>query len=251
MARRAHRNHLRLEPSRLHSFVERTGSEHRQAAALLGADDPLVRVLDRLDVVSAQSRSAALPLVLGAAGLAAGASWARPLLAVAGLVQLALLLGIVLLVLLRNERARDLIGDGCERVPLGAICRERNRLLSRRRRLRLAGSIEHLLQTAERWSRTPRPRQPAAFRPLFDVPKVRRSALELRQVALMLRSDPVGARGVALVERLLTCPGSPLYEGDFAAPTEEDALEHELRLIKAALSVCGDGKSTLDQGSKL
>ena len=42
--------------------------------------------------------------------------------------------------------------------------------------------------------------------------------------------DPVAARGVALVDRLLTWGGSPLY-----APHPDGALEADLRHARAAL----------------
>jgi hypothetical protein len=194
-----------------------------------------VRVIDRLDVVLAQFCTATLAAVSAAAALAAGASWARVALIAAGLVQLTLAAGIGVLVLLRYDRARALIIDGYEALPLTAIEQERNRLLSRRRRLVLAGSIEHLVQTAEQWSRTPRLRHPAT-RPLFSVPVVLTHAKELQRVAAMLRSDQMSARAVALVDRLLTSPGSPLYEKPFGAREEDDALARELQRIEAALS---------------
>ena len=43
-------------------------------------------------------------------------------------------------------------------------------------------------------------------------------------------SEPVSVRGVALVERLLTWGGSPLY-----APHHDGALEADLRHARAAL----------------
>jgi hypothetical protein len=144
------RPHPHLELSLPPALFERRARQHRQAAALLGTDDPLVRALDRLDVVVAQSCTAAVAVVAGAAALAAGAPWARAALIAAGVVQFALAAGIGVLVLSRNERARALIIDGYESLPLPALQHERNRLLSQRRRLGLARSIEQLLQTAER-----------------------------------------------------------------------------------------------------
>lgn len=220
---------------RLPALFEGRGRQYEQAAAFLGTDDPLVRVLNRLDVLVAQSCTAAAAVVAGAAALVAGASWGRAALIAAGIVQLALAAGIGVLMLSRNERARALIIDDCESLPVPAIQHERIRLLSRRRRLGLARSVEHLLETAEQWARAPHLGRPAT-RPLFNVPVVLTHAKELERVAVLLRLDPGSARGVALVDRLLTSPGSPLYENLFSTHEQRDALfAEELQRIKAAL----------------
>jgi len=58
------------------------------------------------------------------------------------------------------------------------------------------------VQTAERW-----PTLLPTARPVFDPRQIRTAAPELRAIASLLRSSPVDARGVALVERLLTSGG--------------------------------------------
>jgi hypothetical protein len=193
------------------------------AARLLGAEHPFVRALELRRVLARQSLTAAGASAIGAAGLAYGAGWALPVLVVAGVVQLVLVAGLAVVVALARERARDLIAEGCEHLPLPLLARQRRRLLDRRRRDGLARALDGLVATAERW---PRLRNP---RPVFNVRLVREVVPELHEIAALLRLVTGSAPGVALSERLLTSGGSPLYG------VEVDDLRSELRRIREAL----------------
>jgi hypothetical protein len=194
------------------------------ASAVLGANHPLVRVVDLRRDLRRQSLVTAAAVLVGTIGLARSASWGLPLLVAAAIVQLVLGAAIGLLALLQQERARDLIIAGRGELPLPALERERRRLQRPRRRAGLAHALEDLVQTAERW-----PTLLPTARPVFDPRQIRTAAPELRAIAALLRSSPVDARGVALVERLLTSGGSPLYDRE---PAE---LRRALERIRAEL----------------
>jgi len=206
------------------SNLGRAFEEAAPAAKLLGADHPFVRALDLTRVLTRQSLAAASASAIGAAGLACGAGWAFPVLVVAGAVQLVLAAGLAVVVALARERARDLIAEGREHLPLPPLARQRRRLLDHRHRYGLTRAFEGLVATAERWSRILR-----NSRPVFNVRLVREVAPELHEIAGLLRVVTSGARGVALSERLLTSGASPLY-GE-----EIDDLRNELRRVREEL----------------
>jgi hypothetical protein len=60
----------------------------------------------------------------------------------------------------------------------------------------------------------------AGARPYFDVRAVRAVAPELRELAALLRADTCDVRGVALLQSLQACGGSPLYR-DSTQPLRE------------------------------
>jgi hypothetical protein len=194
------------------------------AARLLGAEHPFVRALDLRRVLARQSLTAVSASAIGAAGLVSGAGWALPVLVVAGAVQLVLAAGLALVVALARERARDLIAEGREHLPLPVLARQRRRLLDRCYREGLARAFEGVVATAERWPRILR-----TARPVFNARLVREVAPELLEIAARLRLVTGNARGVALSERLLTSGASPLYG------VEIDDLRSELRRIREAL----------------
>ena len=70
----------------------------------------------------------------------------------------------------------------------------------------------------------------AALRPLFTARVIRPLAAQLSEIAGLLREGSPEVRGVALVERLLTSGGSPLYG------TNIDLLREELRRARYLLT---------------
>ena len=109
---------------------------------------------------------------------------------------------------------------------MATVQRERQRLLDRRTRERLSAALEDLVRAARRRRNI----EALAGGPIFHVPVVLALAHDLRGVAALLRTDaPVGARGVALLEHLLTRGDSPLY-GRHAG-----ALREELRRVRYLL----------------
>jgi hypothetical protein len=200
------------------------GGEAPSAIEILGANHPLVRVVDLRRDMRRQSLATAVALAIGTVGFAFGTRWGLPLLIAAALIQLVLAAGIALLAQLQHERALDLIIEGRDGLPLPALERERRRLQRPRRRASLAHALEDLVRTAERW-----PTLLPSARPVFDPRQIRRAAPELRAIAALLRSSPVDARGLALVERLLTSGASPLYDRE---PAE---LRRALERIRAEL----------------
>jgi hypothetical protein len=81
-------------------------------------------------------------------------------------------------------------------------------LLSARHRRRLAGAIERLVREADA---PPHPSFSVAVEPARDQVAEARSSL-LFLAYLLRHANPAGARGVAIVERLLTDGRSVLYD---------------------------------------
>lgn len=178
-------------------------------AALLGEHHPLVRTLDALGALLRQALVTSAVLALGALGLLRHAPRAVPIVCAASVVQFGICAAIVLLVGLRRERARELIIDGREALPLPSVAAERRRLLDPRARRKLAGALERALWAAEHYEQLL-----IASRPPPGVLPLRALAPELREVVGRLRAEEVAVRGVARAARLLTGGyASPLYQG--------------------------------------
>lgn len=194
-----------------------------------GADPALVRGAETLWVLRRQGLAGLVAGLVGAVGFALGASWALILLVVAGAVELALTAAIALASSRVRERAQAAIIAGRDQDQIPAIARERERLLRPRLRRSQAAALEDLVRVAQRWHTLLRP-----YRPVFDPRVVRATADELLTIARLLRSWPVSAAAVALVERLLTSGGSPLYGDD---PAElRDELTRILRHLQTDVS---------------
>jgi hypothetical protein len=115
------------------------------------------------------------------------------------------------------DRARDLIAEGREALPIAAVQHQRERLVARRRSEVLARTLETMIRDAT---------HPATIitrgaRPLFDVRVIATVAHDLRAVIDLLQTDTARARGVALIERLITDGHSPLYARDAGLLREE------------------------------
>jgi hypothetical protein len=194
------------------------------AASLLGDDHRLVRTLDLLAVLRRQLLLSSLALAGSGLAFAAGVSRVSTVLAAATLVELVLAGAILASRSVRRDLARELIIDGRGDLPLRALIRERRRLTSPRTQAGLARALEGVARAAANWPRT----FPTA-RPVFDVRQVRAATPQLKALAELLSAEPAQARGVALIERLLTCGGSPLYG------QQPDELRRELELIRTEL----------------
>ena len=117
------------------------------------------------------------------------------------------------------------LAQGADPCESPALAYRAARLTSDRSRERLAASVEHSSAAAMR----PAPSLSAAVQPCrYEVGAAGSLLLLVRE--LLRSTAPIYARGVAMLEILLTDGGSPLY-----APTSRGALSHELELIFAAL----------------
>jgi hypothetical protein len=193
------------------------------AAALLGERHPLVGTLGRLETTGGQ-------LVVVAAAHAAGLAlwWLQipPGMAVAiAAIGSEVVLGCRLLLLLqrRREECLALIAEGGDNLPLQVVARERRRLASPRYRMRLARAVEELAR--------PRPfgARSVSARPPLDARVVGPLRPQLRELAQQLERDDVSARGMALLELLISSPLSPLYGA------EPDRLRREVGRVRYLL----------------
>jgi hypothetical protein len=126
----------------------------------------------------------------------------------------------------KRDRALDLILEGHDDLPVGAVQRQQLRLSAPRTQRALAQTIDVMIDQALHPPRI----SARGARPLFDAAVVASVAADLRAICRLLRSGHASARGVGLAERLLTDATSPFY-GHQAAP-----LREELRRVQHALS---------------
>jgi hypothetical protein len=126
---------------------------------------------------------------------------------------------------LRRSSLDAALARGADPCESPALARRAARLTSERSREKMAAWVAGILATA---SRPPRPLS-AAVEP--DRDEVAAAGPLLIRVRELLRSTaPVYARGVAMLEDLLSDGGSALY-----MPVRRAELSHELELIIAAL----------------
>jgi hypothetical protein len=208
------------------SSVNRDGSEHSRAEALLGASHPLVGLFRRFDTLFGQLVSVTAVQAAGVVFLAGNLRFGLWLALAGVVVQVGLGCRLAALRASRRELCLELIIAGRQALPLSCIDRERRRLLDPRTREQLARSIDEMLEVAARAL----PLHPAN-RPLFYVRIVRRVAPELRQIASLLRCDAPCVRGVAAVEWLLTSSATPLYG------VQDEPLRQELGRARYLLSL--------------
>ena len=196
-----------------------------EPSSVLGPTHPLTRAMRDGRAVLRQARSVAMVLVAALTAALNGLVWAWA--GVAGAVAVMAGLGVAAATVRVRARwaAREVIADGGERLPLAPIERERARLLADGTRSTLASSLERMLAQA---AATTGRLAPPSLRPVFDVGIVQSLADDLGALATALRDGPETARGVALVEQLVTWGGSSLYSGDVA----------RLRRSSAACATC-------------
>ena len=197
----------------------------------MGARHPLVILLGRSEVAFQQLVWVTAVQVAGLVHFGGGWAFGLSLAIAAAVVQVGLGCRVAALKAARRDVCLDLIVAGHGALPLPCIERMRRRLLERRTRERLARSVDEMVATAAR----PRPGAPP---PLAPSRVIRAIASELGEVARLLRADPA-ARGVALVEVLLTSAASPLYG------REVEPLRQELRRARYLLTSGDEGERTV------
>jgi hypothetical protein len=213
---------LTLDRSSLRTDLQRIASVRPPATA----DPALARAAEAWWALRRQAVAALPALLAGAIAVALGARWGPALLAAAGAVELVLACMIAFASGRLREAARESIIAGRDERQLAAVAREHRRLLQPRLRASLARALEEQVRLAERWHSLLRP-----YRPVFDPRLVRATSRDLLTVAQLLRSRPASTVAVALVERLLTAGGSPLYGDDLPALQAE--LARILRHLEA------------------
>jgi hypothetical protein len=203
-------------PPSTRRLAGRAAQDVDAGALILGADHPLVDVLRAMRTALDQALAIGATQAAGVGLLLTGHPWGLELFVAGSAVQVALALRLLVLTETRHDVCRDLIIDGGSARGLEVLDREWRRLTSPRHRERLAESLERLAATAAR----PLPRVPGS-RPYFNVRVVRPVEADLREVGALLRCDEAAVPGVALAERLLTFPGSPLWAANANALAEE------------------------------
>ena len=183
----------------------------------MGEGHPLVCALDALAVLTRQTLAVIGALAAGAVAAVAGVTGA-PAVALGAAAVLVAFAALAAALFRRARRcALDLIVEGREWLPLAVVERQRRRLLNRQTRERLATGLVGVLEDA-----LIPPVLPVANASLLADDRVlRENASELCAVAALVRATPASAGGVALVERLLTDGGSPLY-GNEVGPLREE-----------------------------
>jgi hypothetical protein len=197
----------------------------RSAGIVLGRSHPLTRGIDAVGCVSKQWLTCAALIAGALIARIEGDAWAVAVAVSAGLV----LLTLTVVVLALRRRVRDeainLIAEGYEALPIAVVQRQRQRLLSPRTTDTLARTLEMMLRQA---LRPPRIMMRGA-RPLFSVLVIASVAPDVRALISVLRTKNASARGVGLLERLITHGDSPLYGREAAV------LREELRRVRSAL----------------
>jgi hypothetical protein len=184
-------------------------AESSVAAELLGEWHTLVGTLELFEALVRQSTVVTGVLVGGAVGIAWHVAWAPSLVAAAAAVQIALCIGIAMVIQSKRSQARDLIVEGRESLPLRCVTAERRRLLDPSQRRRLALLVDQAVDAAENWERIA-----VASRPPQAIRRIRPAAPELRELATELRTNEMSVRAVALTARLLAGGhASPVYTG--------------------------------------
>jgi hypothetical protein len=191
----------------MHTTSTRSHAQRSAARALLGAQHPLVRVMD--DIRARVTQALVLMSIIAASATAAlaGVTDARAALAAAMAVEAALVCALVALAGAKRDHLLDLIIEGREHLPLPPVARERERLLDPRHRARLSHSLEALRHEAEH----PGLHRPSD-RPLYRRRVIAAVAPDLVETARSLRCEDAGSAGIAMAERLLSRHDSPLYD---------------------------------------
>jgi hypothetical protein len=154
-----------------------------------------------------------------------GHSWAAVVTISSALVLAALTILRLILKQRVSDRAIDLIAEGRETLPIATVQRHRQRLTAQRERNALAKALD----TAIRQATNPPRIITRGTRPLFDTRVIAGVATDLRAVIGLLQAGSPPARGVALIDRLITDGHSPFY-GHEVKP-----LRQELNQIGQAL----------------
>jgi hypothetical protein len=201
----------------------------RSAGIVLGRTHPLTRGIDAVGWVSKQWLTCAALIAGAVIARIEGGAWAVAVAVSAGLVLVTLTVVVVALRQRVRDEAMNLIAEGHEALPIAVVQRERQRLLSPRTRDTFARTLEMMLRQALRPPRI----MTRGARPLFSVLVIASVATDLRGLISVLRTENASARGVGLLETLITHGDSPLYGRDAAV------LREELRRVRNALGSNG------------
>lgn len=197
----------------------------QSVVGLLGPAHPLIRATEAVAVGAKQWLACAAVLAGAIIARLENHPWATALALSAGIVLLTVTILVAALVQRLRDRATELIAEGRETLPIAIVQRQRQRLLTRRRRRILAGTLDMMVRQAT----TPPKIRTIGARPLFDPRTIANVSAELRGVIGLLREEHVRARGVAVADGLITDGGSALYADD------EKRLHEELQRIRRLL----------------
>ena len=197
----------------------------RSAGIVLGQSHPLTRGIDAVGCISKQWLTCAALMAGAVIARIEGDAWAVAVAVSAGLVLLTLTVVVLALRQRVHDEAIHLIAEGHEALPIAVVQRQRRRLQSPRTRDTLARTLEMMLRQALRPPRI----MTRGARPLFSVLVIASVAPELRALISVLRTKNASARGVGLLERLITHGDSSLYGREAAV------LRDELRRVRSAL----------------
>ena len=196
----------------------------QSACAVLGAAHPLSRATEAVARVTRQWLTCAATLAGSIIAQLEGHPWATILTASSTLVLAGLTAALLMLRQQVSDRATDLIAEGREALPIATVQHQRQRLLAQRRRKALAKALDTVLRQA-----TAPPRiVTRGTRPLFDIRVIAAVGADLRAVIELLQTRNPPARGVALIDRLIT-DGQSAFYGHEPLP-----LREELRHIRHA-----------------
>ena len=197
----------------------------QSACAVLGPAHPLSRATDAVTGATRQWVTCAAILAGSIIAELEGHSWAAVVTISSALVLAALTILRLILKQRVSDRAIDLIAEGRETLPIATVQRHRQRLTAQRERNALAKALD----TAIRQATNPPRIITRGTRPLFDTRVIAGVATDLRAVIGLLQAGSPPARGVALIDRLITDGHSPFY-GHEVKP-----LRQELNQIGQAL----------------
>ena len=185
------------------------GNASSAAVALLGAEHPLSRTLERIDAAGYQLL-VAVGLLMGACvPLVTGGPGTLPVAVGAALGVLGLAGRLCILLDDRRRCVLDLLADGRSDVPLPLVEHAAGRLCSEHHRRQLIAAVDSVLDPRLR------PFQIVTYPWRFvhgDLVSSARS--ELRAIARDLEERDVSVRGIALLEQLMFDGISPLHGED-------------------------------------
>jgi hypothetical protein len=195
---------------------------------VLGFDHPLTRASDAFDTTVKQLVVVAGMFAGGVSAAVEHASWGPDVAIASGLVLVGFAFVAWVRAQNRRDRALDLILEGHESVPVSVVQRHCRRLASARTRHSLARTLESMIDE----TLTSRPLALRSARPLLHRPLIAAVQDEMRAIASLLSTETPSARGVALVERIVTRGESPLY-GEDAEPLRSELARARALLIGA------------------
>jgi hypothetical protein len=199
----------------------------RRAEDVLGPAHPLASASRWRDILIAQAVGASCLLLAATALALIRRTPSTIAFATCSLiVELWVIPGAILAVTVLRERAREGIADGEPWSGIAEVSIERERLVRRRTRARLARTLERALYAAEHWHE-----MPISTRPPQGVSQLAFHSAAVRDIVRLVRDPASDVRGLALLDRLLRDGySSALYRGPSCA------LEEELRRIRYLLS---------------